>query len=315
MRKKEGGGAGRRERERERRSKNAAAAAAAAAAAVECKPLSFTQKRKRTLTLSFSVPNSDARCSAMVGEKGDDQEWTLRSKPSLFEEDFCEESFRESDLPFFFVSLSVGSMHCFSSSSSSSPFFSHERKAHSHSHHGGRAPLRQVAEAPRARGRVQGPCRIMDRRDEERQKKTAATNQTSPTIIISLLSISSPCCHYSSLAATAAARNTFEVQQRGKETRAKGRAKGLFLRRPLSQREPSSLFFCCCCCCCCAHRRRPRAPFNAFLVSPSASSLTPFSISLAHSFLAHRQLLMRRNSVYVAFILGGAMVGERVSFF
>jgi len=75
-------------------------------------------------------------------------------------------------------------MHCFSSSSSSSPFFSHERKAHSHSHHGGRAPLRQVAEAPRARGRVQGPCRIMDRRDEERQKKTAATNQTSPTIII-----------------------------------------------------------------------------------------------------------------------------------
>ena len=61
-------------------------------------------------------------------------------------------------------------MHCFSSSSSF-PFFSHERKAHSHSHHGGRAPLRQVAEAPRARGRVQGPCRIMDRRDEERQKR------------------------------------------------------------------------------------------------------------------------------------------------
>ena len=89
------------ERERERRSKNAAAAAAAAAT-VECKPLSFSsQKRKRTLTLSFSVPNSDARCSAMVGEKGDDQEWTLRSKPSLFEEDFCEESFRESELPFF----------------------------------------------------------------------------------------------------------------------------------------------------------------------------------------------------------------------
>ena len=66
---------------------------------------------------------------------------------------------------FFFLRLSRSSQAHFSLFLSSFFFFFFlrflsRRKAHSPStHHGGRAPLRQVAEAPRARGRVQGPWR------------------------------------------------------------------------------------------------------------------------------------------------------------
>ena len=115
-----------------------------------------------------------------------------------------------------------------------------------HSHHGGRAPLRQVAEAPRARGRVQGPLFFEEGEEEERgerakkEKNNDDDDVDDHSLASRSLGLARVCCTFSHCSRVERIREAAKGRrERGKRT-SEGSGIGCLCRLfAREEREPS----------------------------------------------------------------------------